>query len=143
MITSTIVGALPIASASVENAVNLLIGKVLTFALWVASKLPRRHTVRIAKMLATLAGPTELGSVTRTNLRACYPHLDEEALRARVRESLTQMSLMFFEFAQLRYWPYDKITNGVRFTNEGLLRDAAQSDSGVLLLVPHLSLIHI
>lgn len=117
---------------------NDLIARLFTGLLWLAARLPRRHTVRIAKLLARISAHTEAAEVTRINLRTCFPELNEEALADRERASLMNMYLMFFEVAQLRYWNYDDLMKGVTVRGESDLAEASSNPAGTLLIVPHL-----
>ena len=55
------------------------------------------------------------------------------------RSSLQHMILYFFEFAQLRYWPEDKLLGRIREL-EGieLLDEYAEKHQGAVILIPHL-----
>ena len=81
---------------------------------------------------------TDLERITRINLKTCFPELTAQELSVKVRESLTNLCLMFFEISQIKYWDYERLKQGVSTNNESVLIDAAQNPSGVLLIVPHL-----
>ena len=96
--------------------------------------------VRLSRFIAWLldACGADAAKTTRINLQACFPQLDEAQLQRLSRKSLQHMALLFFELAQLAYWPSTKLLKQIS-TVEGkaLLDEAAASGEGVILLVPH------
>ena len=76
-------------------------------------------------------------AATRTNLRTCYPTLSDDAVARLTQESLTNMVLLIFELAQLRFWPLERLLADVVVEGREWLDNAFNRDDGVLLLVPH------
>ncbi len=106
---------------------------------WLAARCSRATSWRMARWLAQLMliVGEDTARATRTNLATCYPALSDAALGQLTKESLSHMVLLFFELAQLRYWPLERLLEDVTVEGGELLDDAFHADEGVLLLVPH------
>ena len=102
-----------------------------------ASKLSRKRAHAVSRLLSIPLGWMEVGHVTRTNLELCFSNLTDLQRERYVRESLIHMSTLFFELAQLRYWPLDRLLADVQVQGRDLISEAYQSGKGVILLVPH------
>lgn len=94
--------------------------------------------MRVSRWLARCSSKTQSYEITRLNLMTCYPQLSEEALGDWARESVQHTFLMFFEIAQLKHWPLEKLEHNLRVRGEHILTQAKSSGRGVLCLVPHL-----
>ena len=106
-------------------------------ALYLASLIPARAAFRFSTWIASLGGSTQTAKVTAINLGACFPELAEDEIQKLTRKSLAHMVFLFFEFAQLRFWPSEKLLADVSFNAEEVFIAAKEEHRGVLLLVPH------
>lgn len=108
--------------------------------LWLGSRCSQSVALRLSRGLAGVMTRlnTEGAQVTQINLQTCFPEADEQTRLALTRESLTHMALLFFEFAQLRYWPLERLLSRIdEVIGEPQLQTAFDSPRGVLLFVPH------
>ena len=117
-----------------------MMSQIVRFGLWLA-QLPSPH---LATRLAALAGrflliiDSDVAKISRVNIQLCFPELTEREVRALVRQSLADMVLLGFEFAQMAYRPEQELMAQIlSVEGENLLKQAYDSDRGVLLLVPH------
>ncbi len=106
--------------------------------LWLASRLSRAQTLRLSRWLSNCSSKTESYQITRLNLATCFPQLNEEALKDWTDKSVQHTFLMFFEMAQLRHWPLEKLQHNLKVRGEAVLVEADAQGRGVLCLVPHL-----
>ena len=113
---------------------------LLKAALWCARWVSSKGALRLGFLLGGLMYRlnTDAAKTARANLRFCFPELDENQLEGLIRQRLTQIPLLFFEFAQLAYWPLPRLLQQIEtIEGEGVLQQAFASEQGVLLLVPH------
>lgn len=113
---------------------------IFRLGLWLAQFANQRVALGLSRRIAglLLLCRTDVAHVTRTNLATCFPEHDAQALHELCRESLTQLVLLFFEFAQLAHWSKTKLLDQiVDIQGKALLDAAYQSERGVVLLVPH------
>lgn len=107
--------------------------------LWLASLLPYRVLLLLGHGLGILiwAVGTERRRITRTNLRLCFPQLDQRALRRLVLESFYSVGMAVFESA-LTWWGTDRKFLPLLHT-EGFehVTAALQQGKGVILLGGH------
>jgi len=81
---------------------------------------------------------TDAARFTQANVDLCFPQYSESERDALCRESLTHMSLLFFEVAHLRYIDEQALLGRIREVVGKDEMDAAVAEQrGVLLLVPH------
>lgn len=75
--------------------------------------------------------------ITQTNIRLCFPELDDEQQQALVREIFIQNGIGFFEIAWA-WWASDEDVAG-RYRVEGLehLQEATRDGKGVVLVGAH------
>lgn len=108
-------------------------------AFWLAARCSRRTAVRLSRALAWLldVAGTDSAHVTRTNLRTCLGDLPEDQIRELARASLMHMCLLFFELAQLRDWPLERLLSNVSLNGADVLDEANAGARGILMLVPH------
>lgn len=111
------------------------LGRVL---LWLASRLSRAQAVRLSRWLAKCSSKTESYQITQLNLATCFPQLSDEALGDWTNKSVQHTFLMFFEMAQLKHWPLEKLQCNLKVRGETALVEAEALGRGVLCLVPHL-----
>jgi len=108
----------------------------LWLARWPGPRLARRISSLAAWILDTTNSQT--AQVTRVNIEYCLTHLSASERTTLVRDSLRNLVLLIFEFAQLAYMPERKLLDQIRSVQgKELLDEAYQSGRGVLLLVPH------
>lgn len=114
--------------------------QIVRFGLWLAQLPSPRMATRLASLAARflLIIDSDAAKISRVNIQLCFPHLSEREVSALVRESLTDMVLLVFEFAQMSYRSEQELMAQIlRVEGENLLKQAYNSDRGVLLLVPH------
>lgn len=85
------------------------------------------------------ATPNRARDTTLKNLRACYPDLDDEALKSLVRKSLVSTASTAMEMGKSWMLPLEKTFSLIEET-EGFdaFRRAAAEKQGIILLAPHL-----
>ena len=114
--------------------------QIFRFLLWAAQFPSQTQTKKLAKFCAQVLVLCRATAArdTRTNLALCFPELNPRQLDQWVHESLVNLCLLFFEFAQFAFWPKEKLLGQIT-TVEGKERlDAAvDGGAGVVLLVPH------
>lgn len=105
----------------------------------VIAMLPFRGKLLAGKALGLLAlrFGKQRRHVTRTNIRLCFPELDQSQRDAMVREIFIQNGIGFFEIASA-WWAREKDIAG-RYRVEGLehLQAASKDGKGVLLVGAH------
>ena len=112
----------------------------LRCALWLAQWMSPAWAYRCARALGWFSYKLNLDAAqtTRVNLQSCFSHLSDAEIEQLCLHSLQQVPLLFFEFAQLAFWPLERLTGLIKdISGEDLLRDAFEAEEGVLLLVPH------
>jgi len=114
---------------------------LLRFGLWLA-RLPGQATaLNISRWVAAVLYRlnVDVVGIARINIASCLPQLSESERESLCRERLTQMVLLFFEFAQLAHWSEHKLLDQIHdMQGKALLDEAYASGRGVVLLVPHL-----
>jgi Kdo2-lipid IVA lauroyltransferase/acyltransferase len=114
--------------------------RLMQFMLWLAHLPHQKITLMLASCIATIIDKldTDAAQTTRINLQTCFPDLSAAQIAKLRRESLTQMTLLFFEFAQLAHYSKERLLGQISSVEgQSLLDEAAASGEGVLLLVPH------
>ena len=117
-----------------------MMSQIVRFGLWLAQLPSPRLATRLAALAARflLIIDSDVAKISRVNIQLCFPELSEREVSALVRQSLADMVLLVFEFAQMAYWPEQELMAQIQSVEgEGLLKQAYNSDRGVLLLVPH------
>ena len=105
--------------------------------LYLASLVPSYWAFRISQGVAFLARFSETYKVTAINLATCFPDYSEQKIKQLTQDSLAHMVLLFFEFAQLRFWSPDRLLHNAEILDDHYLETAKAQGRGVLLLVPH------
>lgn len=114
--------------------------RVFRAGMWVVQWLNQASVMRVSAWIAALLRlfNTEATQVTRTNLQTCFADLTAPEIESLCQQSLQQMVILFFEFAQLAHWPEQKLLGQILSVRGKDLLDQAYADGhGVLLLVPH------
>lgn len=102
--------------------------------------LPRTGPVWLARRLAPLwmaFSPGKRG-VAHTNLRRCFPGLDEARLEAWLHESFVHYASAVLETGRNWYWPVERLyalCDDV--VGESALRQGLDSGRGLIVLAPH------
>ncbi len=115
-------------------------GWLLRLGLWLAQWASPVAAWRISGWLAGLFQrlDTDAAQTTRINVETCFPQLDENQRSALCRQSLQHMVLLFFEFAQLAFWPREKLLARItEVQGKEYLEEYAANRLGALVLVPH------
>jgi KDO2-lipid IV(A) lauroyltransferase len=82
---------------------------------------------------------TRMARTTRTNLRLCFPDLEEQALEQLGRESLQQTLQTIMEAGAIWLWPPDRTLGLIHtVTGQEKLAAAVHEGRGVLVIAPHL-----
>ncbi len=116
----------------------MLLRSIFRVLLWLAARPSRGGAFRIAKLLSYLLHRSNTANTTRINLAACFPQLTVAQREALTHNSLHHMVMLFFELAQLRYWPLEKLLANIEVEGEEVVQRAFATQQGTLLLVPHL-----
>jgi KDO2-lipid IV(A) lauroyltransferase len=114
--------------------------QIVRFGLWLAQLPSPRLAMRLAGLAARfmLLIDSDAAKISRVNITLCFPQLSEREVNTLVRQSLSDMVLLVFEFAQMAYRPAQELMAQIlKVEGESLLKQAYNSDRGVLLLVPH------
>ena len=106
--------------------------------LYFASLPGRDSAFRLTRGIAWLLSKSEAAEVTEINLQACFPEWQKEPLERVSRQSLRHMVMLFFEMAQLRFWPTSRLLNNIEVFDQHVLDAARAEGQGLILLVPHL-----
>lgn len=108
---------------------------------WVLARLPLRANHAVGAFIGWIAWITcsKLRTASEINLQLCFPDLDEQQ-RARIaRASLLETGKALSESFWLWSQAPEKVGRLISITEgESLLRDAQQSDRGVIIAAPHL-----
>ena len=85
--------------------------RIFRFLLWAAQFPSQTQTKKLAKFCAQVLVLCRATAArdTRTNLALCFPELNPRQLDQWVHESLVNLCLLFFEFAQFAFWPKEKL----------------------------------
>lgn len=75
--------------------------------------------------------------ICRRNVALCYPELDEPAREDLCLRSLQQTGMAFSELASCYYWPAEKFSRRIDFSDRKVLDDAIAEGKGVILASPH------
>ncbi len=121
-------------------AENTIMSQIVRFGLWLAQLPSPRLATRLAASAARLLllMDSDSAKISRVNIQLCFPELSEREVSALVRESLADMVLLVFEFAQMTYRSEQELMAQIlSVEGEDLLKQAFDSKRGVLLLVPH------
>ncbi|MEE4283347.1 MAG: lysophospholipid acyltransferase family protein [Pseudomonadales bacterium] len=119
---------------------NTMMSQIVRWGLWLAQLPSPRLATRLAALTARflLIIDSDAAKISRVNIQLCFPKLSEREVSALVRQSLADMVLLVFEFAQMTYWSEQELMAQIQSVEgESLLKQAYNSDRGVLLLVPH------
>jgi Kdo2-lipid IVA lauroyltransferase/acyltransferase len=117
-----------------------IMSQIVRFGLWLAQLPSPRLATRLSALIAHLLlfMNSDSAKISRVNIRLCFPELSEHEVSVLVRNSLTDMALLVFEFAQMAYRTEQELMAQIlRVEGEDLLKEAYDSERGVLLLVPH------
>ena len=114
--------------------------RILAGTLWLVSLV----SPRLAWWVSTQGGKlmywfgSEAAKTTQVNLQQCFPYKSKAEINHLTQLSLAHMLLLFFEFGQLAHWSEERLLSQVtKIEGEASLREAFDSETGVLLLVPH------
>ena len=116
-------------------------GWLFRFGLWLAHWFSPSAGLRTSYWLAGILQrlQTTTTRVTQANIDACFPQLCVTERAELSRRSLQHMILYFFEFAQLCYWPQDKLLGRIsEVEGAELLDEYAEKHQGAVILIPHL-----
>lgn len=119
---------------------STIMSQIVRFGLWLAQLPSPRLAYRLAAMVARILilADSDVARISRVNIELCFPELSDHKINMLVKDSLTNMVLLFFEFAQMAHWPeQDLMAQILKVEGEELIKQAHESDRGVLLLVPH------
>ncbi len=117
-----------------------MMSQIVRWGLWLAQLPSPRLATRLAALTARflLIIDSDAAKISRVNIQLCFPKLSEREVSVLVRQSLADMVLLVFEFAQMTYWSEQELMAQIQSVEgESLLKQAYNSDRGVLLLVPH------
>lgn len=120
---------------------DILIGSAFRAAVWGCSLLTLGGQRRLAGWLGWLAWRLDTANarVTRTNVDLCFPELSATEADALTLRSLQHTAALLTESGVVFHWRRERWLPLVRrVQGESLIRDAIGSESGVLLLAPHL-----
>ncbi len=115
-------------------------GVLFRFGLWLAQFFSTAAALACSSWLAALFDRlnTAVAQVTRANVGACFPELSAAEQAHLCRQSLQNMVLLFFEFAQLSHWPCDRLLDQItEVQGKTFLDDLFAEQQGALILVPH------
>jgi len=121
-------------------AENTIMSQIVRFGLWLAQIPSPRMATRLSELAARflLIIDSDASKISRVNITLCFPELSEREVSRLVRESLADMVLLVFEFAQMAYRSEQELMAQIlSVEGENLLKQAYDSERGVLLLVPH------
>ena len=106
-----LLGILPLAFA---QAIGIMIG----FVVWITR--------------------SEMWHVVMTNLFLCYPHLSKRQRKQLTRQVIFETGKTLSEMGIAWVWPIEKsLKKIVSVDGEHLLKEAAESEKGLVLIVPH------
>lgn len=117
-----------------------MMSQIVRFGLWLAQLPSARLATQLAGLTARflLIIDSDAAKISRVNIQLCFPQLSEREVSVLVRQSLSDMVLLVFEFAQMAYLSEQELMAQILdVEGESLLKQAYKSDRGVLLLVPH------
>lgn len=107
--------------------------------LWLSTHLPYRVIYFLGHLLGMLIWVfgSERRRITRTNLRLCFPHLDQPSLKRLLRQSYYSVGLAVFESA-LSWWGSDrKLKPLLHIKGQEHIQQAVQYGKGAILLGGH------
>ena len=76
-------------------------------------------------------------NITETNLRLCFPHLDDEQIRSLRNEAMQQLGCTFLEMPAIWFRPVDEVVGLIREI-EGESNFDRPEGQGLILLAPHI-----
>jgi len=107
--------------------------------LWLISQLPYRWVARLGRglgsLLYRLAG--RRAHIVRTNLRLCFPELDEAACETLMRRHFQALGQAVLSFGINLWAPYSRLQRLVRFRDRHYFDAAITAGRPVILLAPH------
>ncbi len=111
----------------------------LIYLLWLVTLLPHRVQLQLGQWLGALLYLTarQRRHVARTNVRLCFPELDQQAQAARVKEIFRENGIGLVETATAWFTPPSRFRDKVRFDGLEHLEQAMAKGRGVLLLGGH------
>ncbi|HBW82758.1 MAG TPA: lipid A biosynthesis acyltransferase, partial [Gammaproteobacteria bacterium] len=109
--------------------------------MWLTAQLPFSIQLGLGKMLGILAFHLARGRrhVCETNLRLCFPELDEHELRQLLRKTFESNGIGFIEIVIAWSGNPDRYKDLANFHGLENLEAAAAKGKGILLIGPHLT----
>jgi len=108
---------------------------------WILARIPLRANHAVGAIIGWLAwiSHSKLRTVTEVNLHLCFPNMSAHERASIARASLLETGKALCESFWLWNQSPEKVGRLMSITEgESLLRDAQQSDSGVIIAAPHL-----
>ena len=115
-------------------------GGLFRATLWIAQQFSPAAALRISGLIARLLYlfNTDPAQATKANLAVSFPDLPAAERAQLCRRSLQNMVLLFFEFAQMAYWPRERLLAQItEIQGKAQLDDLFSEQQGALILVPH------
>lgn len=82
--------------------------------------------------------PTTLKHVSKTNIRLCFPQLDELEQKKRLRLSLTEAAKAMVETGPMWFWDRQRILGSIKqVSGIELIRAGQAAGKGIILAAPH------
>jgi Kdo2-lipid IVA lauroyltransferase/acyltransferase len=114
---------------------------VIILLLRIFALLPFSVARKVGRLLGRLSwmGNTRMAQTTRTNLKLCFPDLDEDARNRLAKNSLQHTFQAILETGAIWLWPASRTLNLV-LAVEGLelLQEAKKEGKGALVISPHI-----
>lgn len=107
--------------------------------LWVITRFPSQWQFKLGKGLGYVLYlfPSELKSITRINLKLCYPHLSEKEQQQLAKKSFASVGLGIVEAAMAWWIPDKKLTSLYQLHGIDNVTKAFAKGKGILLVAPH------
>ena len=109
--------------------------------LWLSSRFPLWFSQALGRGVAKLVAisGSSMAKVTHKNLQMCYPQLSEAERLQMQRQCLAATGMLMFETSAIWMRDYEWVRSRIlAVRNREVLDDALASDSGTILLAPHL-----
>ncbi|WP_373741586.1 lipid A biosynthesis lauroyl acyltransferase [Neisseria sp.] len=107
--------------------------------LYLVSKLPFRAIQKLADGVGILAycAVKPRRKVGETNLKKCFPELDDNQRKALLKRHFQHMAKLMFEYGLYWYAPAERLRRFVRYQDKHHLDNALAAGEKVILLYPH------
>ncbi|MDI9246694.1 lysophospholipid acyltransferase family protein [Marinobacter sp. CHS3-4] len=117
--------------------------KLIRLVFRLLSLLSLKNAQRLGRLLGGVAwklgGRGRSVNLTRKNLKACYPQLDDSQVEAMGRQSMRETGALALEIPLMWEWPVERCLGLIReIEGEELLDGYKAGTQGLVLLAPHL-----